>query len=285
MTGLNSRFSDESCKLMAFVSSSIDLINFCISSVTFSILLNGSPLQSFQPNCSLHQGDPMSPYLFILCNEVLSKLLLKEESLVPKAKYCPIGLFWENDYNSSFVKKSISKTRDVVCRGTCYLVGGGDQLSRILLGFLGLKAINRKLPSGHFTQAIVKSYELLISLYRTLGSGQAEARALVFVFTIDSPYFVSNQKPTSDFHDPDSNKGTRAMTSFIDKGLVFYWGTTETSDTALDLMASTKSSDSNKPCWAIITFLILEASGFLRNKLSALFQDDQSLEQETEPWI
>ncbi|PON68421.1 hypothetical protein PanWU01x14_095730, partial [Parasponia andersonii] len=49
-------------------------------------------------------------------------------------------------------------------------------------------------------------------------------------------------KSTSDFHDLDSNKGTRAMTSFIDKGLVFYWATTETSDSALDLMASTKSS-------------------------------------------
>lgn len=47
----------------------------CVSTVHFSILINGSPSDFLGSSKGLCQGDPLSPMLFDIMMEVLSHLL------------------------------------------------------------------------------------------------------------------------------------------------------------------------------------------------------------------
>ena len=65
---------------MGFCDNWISLIMECLSTVSYSLLINGEPTGHIIPTRGICQGDPISPYLFLLCAEGLNGLIQKATS-------------------------------------------------------------------------------------------------------------------------------------------------------------------------------------------------------------
>ena len=66
-------------KWVSSLNSAQVIISLNVSSVQYHILLNGQPRGHIVPQRGLRQGDPVSPYLFIMCNEALIANIKKAE--------------------------------------------------------------------------------------------------------------------------------------------------------------------------------------------------------------
>jgi len=67
----------EVLKAMGFAEQWRIWMKACLSTASISVLVNGSPCKPFPMQRGLRQGDPLSPYLFVLMTEVLNCLISK----------------------------------------------------------------------------------------------------------------------------------------------------------------------------------------------------------------
>lgn len=86
---VNWDFLIQSLHLFGFPDRFIGWITECITTPSYSIILNGETHDFFPGKKGLRQGDPISPYLFTLVMQVLSSIIKKKIDLDGRFKFHP----------------------------------------------------------------------------------------------------------------------------------------------------------------------------------------------------
>ena len=127
-------FIEETLKKLGFHSTFIGWIMECVTTPTFSTLINGEPSQSFKSSRGLRQGDPLSPLLYVLGMDVFSRYLLDLASRntirgikVDRVATPVTHLLYADDCilflkNATGVIKRASKALNLFCRASGQLV-------------------------------------------------------------------------------------------------------------------------------------------------------------------
>lgn len=130
-------FIEHLLRKMGFAERWITWIMWCVKSVKYKVLINGIPRGRIVPHRGLRQGDPLSPYLFILCTEILIKNLQKAEELkqitglkVARASPAVSHLFFA-DNSLLFCKATREESEVLLSLLTQYERSSGEQINMI----------------------------------------------------------------------------------------------------------------------------------------------------------
>lgn len=150
---------------MGFDEKWISWIEQCVCSVSYSFFLNGSQICNVLPDRGLRQGDPLSPYLFLMVADVFSLLLNKAVSNktlmgIKMKKKCPMlsHLFFADDslifleanpkccLNFMEVAKAFSEATGLSINAhkssAFFSANSSSQLKGEILGVLGMKEMD-----------------------------------------------------------------------------------------------------------------------------------------------
>uniref|UniRef100_A0A803P795 Reverse transcriptase domain-containing protein n=1 Tax=Cannabis sativa TaxID=3483 RepID=A0A803P795_CANSA len=74
-------FLDSVLRKIGFSDTWISLVMKCVSSARYNVIRGGRTMGPITPSRGIRQGDPLSPYIFILCAEGLSALIKRYEDM------------------------------------------------------------------------------------------------------------------------------------------------------------------------------------------------------------
>ncbi|XP_048498315.1 uncharacterized protein LOC104897505 [Beta vulgaris subsp. vulgaris] len=129
------RFLEKMMLKLGFPRGYVQLVMKCVSSATFSVLVNGQPSRRFTPSRGLRQGDPLSPFLFVLCAEGLSTLLrdAKKKKLIHGVKIgrrvSPISHLFFADDSLLFIRATEEEVDNVLDVLSIYEAASGQKLN------------------------------------------------------------------------------------------------------------------------------------------------------------
>ena len=113
----------------------VSLIMSCLNSISYCVLLNGQPIRNTKLSRGLRRGDPLSPYLFLMCAMGLQSLIhrAKVEGLIQGVSICRNGprishlFFADNSVLCCRAKEdACQKTLDIL---VVYKRGSGQKIN------------------------------------------------------------------------------------------------------------------------------------------------------------
>lgn len=73
------RFLAKAMRVLGFSERWCSVIMKCVTSMQYQVLINGTPYGEITPSRGLRQGDPLSPYMFVICTEILDQMMKRAE--------------------------------------------------------------------------------------------------------------------------------------------------------------------------------------------------------------
>ena len=169
---------------MGFHPKWVSLIMNCISTVSYSILVNGEPHGFLKPSRRIRQGDPISPYLFLLCVEGLHYLIsnAKDRGSLQGTSLCRNGpkiihLFFADDC-LLFSKATLGDCATIQEILNTYENASGQQVNREKIAIFFSKATpmtSQNAIKDSLGVPIIRQYEKYLGLPSLVGRHKVES--------------------------------------------------------------------------------------------------------------
>ncbi|XP_058092538.1 uncharacterized protein LOC131238985 [Magnolia sinica] len=156
-------------------------IKKCVRSASFSILVNRSPKGYYKGSCGLCQGDRLSPYLFVLVVEALSRMLKKGEEN---------GLFTASGLKINAAKSDMLGVHVEPGDLSRMAAAFGCRTGSFLIEYLGLPLCLGKLTK-HLWDMVIERIEWKLSTWRRYMSLGARLTLIKSAFSNMPLYFLS----------------------------------------------------------------------------------------------
>ena len=169
---------------MGFLDNWVRLVMETVRTVSYSILINGSPRGFIKPTRGIHLGDPLSPYLFLLCFEGLNGLI-KNNVVASDLKgfsLCKNGpqishLFFTDD-SVIFCRAKMGNVQALQSELTLYEHASGQKVNGAKTNLFFGKSIpdSTKVALKNFLGVLeIKEYEKYLGLPAVVGRNKKES--------------------------------------------------------------------------------------------------------------